>query len=71
MNGRAIPRTASERLKTMIMRKIREMLGAAKYQNFIEMAQVAIVNGNLAKVAKLMKKYNIDADVDDVLKHLS
>ena len=71
MNGRAIPRTASERLKTMIMRKIREMLGAAKYQNFIEMAQVAIVNGNLSKVAKLMKKYNIDADVDDVLKHLS
>ena len=47
------------------------MLGAAKYQNFIEMAQVAIVNGNLSKVAKLMKKYNIDADVDDVLKHLS
>ena len=53
------------------MRKIRKMLGAAKYQNFIEMATCAIVNGDLSKVARMIKKYNIDVDVDDVLKHLA
>ena len=53
------------------MRKLYKMLGAAKYQNFITMAQVAIVNGDLSKVATLMNKYNIDLNIDDVIKHLS
>lgn len=53
------------------MRKIYKQLGAAKYQNFIEMATCAIVNGDLSKVAKLMRKYNINISVDDLLKQMA